>query len=162
KNPGIDRQFLLNELVGTQGGMTPLLFAARQGYVETVTALLDAGVDVNQLKSGDSTSPLLIATLNGHFHLAKLLLDRRPNPNRPGENGAAPLYATINVQWAPRALYPQPRAYLDQKLSYLEFMKTLLDKGANPNVRLRKKVWYSGYNFDQSGVDEIGATPFWR
>jgi ankyrin repeat protein len=23
-------------------------------------------------------------------------------------------------------------------------------------------VWYSGYNFDLSGVDEIGATPFWR
>jgi ankyrin repeat protein len=23
-------------------------------------------------------------------------------------------------------------------------------------------VWYSGYNFDLSGVDEVGATPFWR
>jgi len=30
------------------------------------------------------------------------------------------------------------------------------------NARLKKKVWYSGYNFDLSGVDEIGATPFWR
>ena len=33
----------------------------------------------------------------------------------------------------------------------------LLDKGADPNVRLRKKVWYQGYSFDLSGVDEIGA-----
>ena len=41
-------------------------------------------------------------------------------------------------------------------------MKALLDKGADPNARLTKKVWYSGYNFDLSGVDEIGATPFWR
>ena len=41
-------------------------------------------------------------------------------------------------------------------------MKALLDKGADPNVRLNKKVWYSGYSFDLSGVDEIGATPFWR
>src|SRR5947207_8976675 len=41
-------------------------------------------------------------------------------------------------------------------------MTALLDKGANPNVRLKKKVWYSQYDFDQSGVDEIGATPFWR
>jgi uncharacterized protein len=41
-------------------------------------------------------------------------------------------------------------------------MQVLLDKGANPKARLTKKVWYSGYNFDQSGVDEIGATPFWR
>ena len=23
-------------------------------------------------------------------------------------------------------------------------------------------MWYSNYNFDQSGVDEVGATPFWR
>ena len=41
-------------------------------------------------------------------------------------------------------------------------MKALLDKGADPNARLKKKVWYSGYNFDLSGVDETGATPFWR
>ena len=41
-------------------------------------------------------------------------------------------------------------------------MKALLDKGADPNARLNKKVWYSGYNFDLSGVDETGATPFWR
>jgi ankyrin repeat protein len=41
-------------------------------------------------------------------------------------------------------------------------MTVLLDKGADPNARLKKKVWYSGYSFDLSGVDEIGATPFWR
>jgi len=73
-----------------------------------------------------------------------------------------PLYAALNVQWAPKALYPQPRSHLQQKATYLEFMKVLLDKGADVNARLRKKVWYSGYNFDLSGVDEIGATPFWR
>jgi uncharacterized protein len=162
KQAGVDRQFLLNELVGAQGGMTPLLFAARQGYAGTVTALLDAGVDVNAVKAGDGTSPLLIATLNGQFDLGVMLLDRGANPNLAADNGVTPLYAAINVQWAPRALYPQPRAYLDQRVGYLAFMKTLLDRGANPNVRLTRKVWYSGYNFDQSGVDEIGATPFWR
>jgi uncharacterized protein len=162
KQAGVDRQFLLNELVGAQGGMTPLLFAARQGYVGTVAALLDAGVDVNAVKAGDGTSPLLIATLNGQFDLGVMLLDRGANPNLAADNGVTPLYAAINVQWAPRALYPQPRAYLDQRVGYLAFMKTLLDRGANPNVRLTRKVWYSGYNFDQSGVDEIGATPFWR
>jgi ankyrin repeat protein len=41
-------------------------------------------------------------------------------------------------------------------------MKMLIDKGADVNARLKRKVWYSGYNFDLSGVDEIGATPFWR
>ena len=62
------------------------------------------------------------------------------------------------MQWAPKALYPQPRAYLQQKATYLDLMKALLEKGADPNARLSFKVWYSGYNFDLSGVDEIGAT----
>jgi ankyrin repeat protein len=162
KLPGIDRQFLLNELVHAQGGMTPLHFAARQGHIDVARALLDAGVNVNQLKGGDHTSPLLVAAINGQFDLGALLLERGANPNLASDNGVTPLYAALNVQWAPRTLYPQPRAYLNQKLSYLEFMKALIDKGANPNTRLNKKVWYSGYNFDQSGVDEIGATPFWR
>ena len=160
--PGRDRNFLLNELVYSQGGMTPLLFAARDGYVDLAATLLDAGVSINQRKGGDETTPLLIATINGQFDLGSMLLDRGADPNLASENGVTPLYAAINVQWAPKALYPQPRAYLNQKLSYLEFMRKLLDKGANPNARLRKKVWYSGYNFDQSGVDEIGATAFWR
>ena len=41
-------------------------------------------------------------------------------------------------------------------------MKLLLDNGADPNAASKRKVWYSSYNFDQSSVDEIGATPFWR
>ena len=78
------------------------------------------------------------------------------------DNGVAPLYAAINVQWAPRAQYPQPRAYLQQKLTYLDFMKALLDKGVDPNARLLKKVWYQEYNFPLLAIDEVGATPFWR
>ena len=110
------------------------------------------------MSAGDKTSPLLIATLNGHFDLAKYLLDHGANPNLAADNGATPLYAVVNCEWAPKSLYPQPRAYLNQKVGYLDLMTALLDKGADPNARLRKKVWYSGYSFDLSGVDEIGAT----
>ena len=159
---GVDRPYFYNELVGYQGGVTPLLFAARGGYVEAAKLLVDGGADVNQVSAGDKTSPLLIATINGHFDLAKWLLDRGANPNAASGNGVTPLYAALNVTWAPRALYPQPRAFQQQQLTYLDFMKALLDKGATPNLRLTKKVWYSEYNFDLAGVDEIGATPFWR
>jgi ankyrin repeat protein len=159
---GVDRQYQLNELVSTQGGMTPLLLAARQGYMESSSALIAAGADVNQVSAGDRTSPLLIATLNGHFDLAKYLLDHGADPTLAEDNGATPLYAVVNCEWAPKSLYPQPRAYLNQKVGYLDLMNALLDKGADPNARLKKKVWYSGYSFDLSGVDEIGATAFWR
>jgi ankyrin repeat protein len=160
--PGVTRQFRFNELVAAQGGLTPLLFAARQGHIEAATALLDAGADINEPSKGDHTTPLLMAIINGHFDLAKVLIDRGADVKIASENGVTPLYATLNVQWAPKALYPQPRAYTQQKLSYLDLMKIIIDKGADVNARLKKKVWYSGYNFDLSGVDEIGATPFWR
>ena len=160
--PGVERQHLINEQVAWQGGMTPLLYAARQGYIDVANALVDAGVDVNQRKGGDRASALLVATVNGQFDLANALLRRGANPNLVAENGVGPLYATINLMWAPRAGYPQPRAQLNQQIGYLEFMKRLLDAGADPNQRVSRKVWYTNYNFDQSGVDEAGATPFWR
>ena len=159
---GVDRNYQLNELVAAQGGLTPLLLATREGHTESVRALLDAGADVNQVSAGDRTSPLLIATINGHFDLATFLLEKGADPQAAADNNATPLYAALNVEWAPKSLYPQPRAQLNQKTTYLDLMKALLDKGADPNVRLNKKVWYSGYSFDLSGVDESGATPFWR
>jgi ankyrin repeat protein len=159
---GIDRQYSFPELVGYQGGLAPIHIAARQGSLESVQALIDGGADVNQRSAGDHITPIIIATLNGHFDLARYLLDRGADPNLAEDNGVTPLYAAINCYWAPKALYPQPRAFEQQKLTYLDVMSALLDKGANPNARLRKKVWYSGYDFDLSGVDEIGATPFWR
>jgi len=160
--PGVDRNYQLNELINAQGGLTALLYAVRQGYQESTDALLKAGADINQPSAGDKTSPLLMAVINGHFDLAKTLLDKGANPNTFSINGVTPLYGVLNVEWAPKALYPQPRAHMQQQISYLDLMKHLLDKGADPNARLKMKVWYSGYSFDLSGVDEIGASVFWR
>jgi uncharacterized protein len=160
--PGAERQHMFNEQVAWQGGMTPLLYAIRQGYSDVALALVDAGVPVNQRKGGDNASALLVSTVNGWFDLAATLLERGADPNLTAENGVGPLYATINLMWAPRAGYPQPRGHVNQKLSYLDLMTRLLEAGANPNQRVNKKVWYTNFNFDQSGVDEVGATPFWR
>jgi ankyrin repeat protein len=150
------------QLIGGKGGLTPLHFAAREGNLRTVQALLDAGADIDQVTGGDHSSPLLIATVNGHFDLALLLLERGADPNLASDAGAAPLYAAINVQWAPKALYPQPTAQKQQNATYLELAEALLKAGADVNARLTKHLWYMSYNFDLLDVNTAGATPFWR
>ncbi|HET9425379.1 MAG TPA: ankyrin repeat domain-containing protein [Gemmatimonadaceae bacterium] len=151
-----------NDLYGNKGGLTALLFAAREGHTESVMALLDAGADINQVSAGDHSSPLLLASINGHFDLAMQLLARGADPKLASDAGATPLYATINVQWAAKSLYPQPTAQLQQRTTHLELMEALLKAGADPNVRLTKHLWYMSYNFDLLGVNTTGATPFWR
>ena len=126
--PGIERPYFYNELIDKQGGHTALILASRGGYIDAAKTLVAAGADVNQISEGDATSPLLIATINGHFDLAKWLLDQGADPNAAASNGVTPLYAALNVTWAPRALYPQPRAYNQQQLTYLDYMKALLAK----------------------------------
>ncbi|MEZ5288008.1 MAG: ankyrin repeat domain-containing protein [Vicinamibacterales bacterium] len=159
---GVTRNFKYNELIGRQGGLTALHYAARQGSIDSVEALVNGGANINQAAAGDHTTPLLIAVLNGHFDLAMYMLDHGANPNAQSDAGATPLYATINLEWAPRSFYPQPRAQLQQRTTYLQLMKALLDKGADANARLNRKLWYSQYNFDLLRTDEAGATAFWR
>jgi ankyrin repeat protein len=150
------------ELVGDKGGLTPLLFAVRQGNAKSVEALLKAGAGVNQRSLGDHTSPLLMATINGQFDLASMLLAKGADPKLAADNGATPLFAVINAQWAPKSLYPQPTAQQQQNTTHLQLMEALLKAGADPNVRLKKHIWYMSYNFDLLGVNTQGATPFWR
>ena len=96
-----------------------MLLAAREGHTDSVRALLDAGADVNQVSAGDKTSPLLIATINGHFDLAKLLLDKGADVQTPAEHNATPLYAALNVEWAPGSIRAR-RKFRDH---HLELMK---------------------------------------
>jgi ankyrin repeat protein len=160
--PGVTRPYNYNELIGKHGGLAALHFAARQGAMATAEALIKGGANVNQRGAGDKTTPILVAAINGHFDLVSYLLDNGADPNIASEGGVTPLYAVINVQWQPRSFYPQPRAYLQQKTGYLELMKKLLDKGADPNARTNRNTWFTQYNFDLLRTDDSGASPFWR
>ncbi len=149
------------DLVGAHGGLTALLLATREGLEDTVMALVDAGADINQRSAADHTSPLLMATINGHFDLAMRLLARGADVTVSSDAGATPLYAVLNMQWAPKSRHPQPADYMQQTTGYLEAMQAILDAGADPNIRLTKSLWYTTYNRDLLGVDRTGATPFW-
>ena len=150
------------DLVGGHGGFTALIHAVREGHVESAQALLDAGADINAVTEGDGSSPLLVAMINGHFDLGLFLVSQGADANLASVAGTTPLYAVLNVHWAPKARYPQPGAQKQQNADYLETMETLLKAGADPNMRLKKHLWYMGYTFDQLRVNTTGATPFWR
>jgi ankyrin repeat protein len=159
---GLSRPFKYNELIGKHGGLTALHFAARQGAADTVRVLVEGGADLNQRTAGDRTTPMVIAAVNGHYDLVLYLLEKGADPTLMTDAGMTPLYAVLNVEWAPKSFYPQPRAYQQQKANYLQVMTALLDKGADPNARLGRTIWYTQYNFDLLRVEDGGATPFWR
>jgi ankyrin repeat protein len=134
--------------------------------MEAVVALLDGGADINGVSAGDSTTPLLLATINGQFDVALRLIERGANPNLASTAGATPLYTTINTQWAPRSRFPQPQALQNQKSTYLDVMQALLKAGADPNARIKQHLWYFAYNNcgnANCGLENLeGTTAFWR
>ena len=142
------------------GGMTALLYAAREGHIDTVRALVEAGANVNLL-SADKFSPLVEAITNAHFDLAMYLLAHGADPNLATVSGMTALYAAIDSQWAPHAWFPQPSTE-QEKTSHLELMKALLAKGADPNAAITERIWFRSYTNDYTWVDTAGATPFWR
>ena len=150
------------QLVGGYGGMTALLMAVRDGHASTAFALLDHGVEIDQVSAGDHTSPLLMALINGHFGLAMELFKRGADPTVASDAGATPLYIALNTEWIPKSRHPQPTHRLQQEVTYLDLMKAFLEAGVDPNVRLTKQLWYTTFGDDYLRTNRTGATPFWR
>jgi ankyrin repeat protein len=163
------QQFIMQGVtaVGAKGGLTALLHAARQGYLDAATALIDGGADINLSSAGDGTSPLLMAVINGQFDMAIMLLERGADPNIASTvNGVAPLWAAVNAQWQPRTRFPQPQQMELQSATYLDVMEALLEAGADPNHRIGMHPWYMVYsgcgNANCGLADTRGSTAFWR
>src|SRR5262245_3860406 len=143
------------------GGLTALLIAARDGQMDAVQALVESGVDVNQVSAGDRSSSLVISIANGHYAVAKYLVDHGTNPNLVNIDGLSPLWATVNMRYAPISWAPNPRT--DQEIDSLILIKALLEHGADANGQtLKRKLWFSPTSHDQTWVDPKGSTAFFR
>jgi uncharacterized protein len=138
------------------GALTPLIFAARANDLESVKTLLDAGVNVNQ-QSGYGWSALLVATQNRYYKLAAYLIERGADVNLAHNGGWVPLYLATDNRNIENGDYPVRKPDMD----HLDYIKLLLDKGANVNHRVKDSS-ETRTVFTNQWLDENGATAFLR
>ena len=138
------------------GGLTPLLFATREGDAESVKILLDAGADVNQTSEYGWTA-LLVATQNRYYKLGAFLLQHGADPNIQNVGGWNPLYIATDNRNIERGEYPTRKPDMD----HLEYIKLLLAAKANPNQRMHSST-ETRTVFTNQWLFEEGATPFLR
>lgn len=152
---GIIRQ---RALPTPNGGMTPLLFAVRDGNAEMTHLLLDRGARINQ-SSGNRTTPLIIALLNGQVGIATELLQRGADPNLADDYHRAALFAAIDLRNFNHDKYDDlPTDGRDP----IDLIKALIAKGANVNLRTDTVPIHGLMQFDASWVNFDGQTPFVR
>jgi ankyrin repeat protein len=147
----------------SDSGFTPLFFAAREGRAGVVRVLLKAGVDVNETmrpkrpsgkgpKAG--TSALILAVENGHFDLALELIEAGADPNDQ-RSGFTPLHMMTWVRKPPRGEdQGAPPPLGSGNLSSLQFIRKLVEHGADANARLKDGRGGPGQ------YSKRGATPF--
>jgi ankyrin repeat protein len=152
-----DSEVIVAGLVGRGGGgLTAMTFAAREGDLESTKLLVAAGADVNQTTEYGWT-PLLTATNNRHYQLATWLVEHGANVNLQNKGGWTPLYLATDNRNIEGGDYPVARPDMND----LEFIRGLLDHGADPNLRVKDNS-LTRTIFTMQWFFEDGATPFVR
>jgi ankyrin repeat protein len=152
-----DNEVVIAGLVGSGGGgLTPLVFAAREGDLESAKLLIEAGAPINQVTEYGWT-PLLTAVNNRNYQLAKYLLEKGADPNIANKGGWTPLYLATDNRNIEGGDYPVPKPDLD----HLEIIRLLLEKGADPNRRVKDNT-LTRTIFTMQWFFEDGATAFIR
>jgi hypothetical protein len=142
-----------------KGGLTPLMYAARQGALDSARALAQLGAEVNAVDP-DGMSALNIAIINAHYDLAAMLVEAGADPNVADVAGMAAVYAAVDMHTLdPMVNRPPPSGNTSH--AAVELVETLLAHGANPNAMLRAPLLARQHNFGDAALG-AGATALMR
>ena len=143
------------------GGMTPLLYASRDGRMETARMLLDAGAEINARDANEIT-PLIAAITNNHPDVARFLIDRGADIKAVDWYGRTPLWAAVET----RNMDLDNGTFENsiERAPFLELIQVLLERGADPNARTKEvppvRPDFLRVTASLSWVDFTGQTPF--
>ena len=143
------------------GALTPLLYAARDGRVEAARLLLAAKADINQTDA-NAITPLISAIVNNRVEVARLLIDSGADIQAADWYGRTPLWAAVET----RNMDVDNATFSNsiEREPLLELITVLLEKGANPNVRMKEvppiRRQFLRITGSLSWVDFTGQTPF--
>ena len=142
-----------------RGGMTALMYAARQGQINAVTALADVGANLNVVDPEGSTA-IVIAIINAHYEVAARLAEKGADPNIGDAAGMAALYAAVDMMH-PASLTNRPPQVRTGRLSAADLVTVLLKNRADPNVALKAPLLMRQHNAGDASLG-AGATPLMR
>ena len=146
--------------VRPRGGLTPLLFAAREGALASIQVLAKAGADLN-LTEPDGTNALVMALINAHYDAAAFLLEAGADPNVADKYGRTALYAAIDMNsMEPSVTRPAPQE--SDTTRPFDVARSALAHGAKVDPTLTKPTPGRGLSDDPDLILRAGATPFIR
>jgi uncharacterized protein len=145
----------------THGGLTPLLYAAREGCVACARELVRHKADLN-LGDPDGITPLVMALLNIHWDMARYLIEAGADINLWDFYGRTPLWCAVDMNTLPKGRRVDLPA-LDETTG-LQIVQMLLDRGANPNAQLKLRAPHRQVAYDRytEPMLNVGATPLLR
>jgi len=149
------------------GGLTALLYAARDGCYDCVEALIAKGADVNVPTMPEGVTPVMIALDNDNNDVAKLLLDHGANPHVWDWYGRTALYIAVDRKGGGSSgggIRVPIDASHSARSSAMDVIKALLAANVDPNPELRMhRPTRGGYTgrFSDPLLD-LGATPLLR
>jgi ankyrin repeat protein len=141
------------------GGLTPLLYAARENCKGCIDVLLEHGANID-LPDPDGVAPLTIAMMNANWDVAKQLILAGADVNQWDIYGQAPLHVAIEVAYVGgRSAARTAADDAPNETEGEDVVRLLVDRGADPNQQMFFRAPRSPGSVSSGSR---GTTPFHR